>query len=80
MLQRTIRLLGLAIFIAASIFSQAQAQTFYSGQTKGGAYYTIAVPDAWNGDLVIWNHGYSFSPVSPNPDLGPLADLQLLEG
>ena len=80
MLQRTMRLLGLATVIAASIFSQAQAQTILTGQTKGGAYYTIAVPDAWNGDLVIWNHGYSFSPVSPNPDLGPLAGLQLLEG
>ena len=80
MLQPTIRLLGLATLIAASIFSQAQAQTILTGQTKGGAYYTIAVPDPWNGDLVIWNHGYSFSPVSANPDLGPLAVLQLLEG
>jgi hypothetical protein len=51
-----------------------------TGQTGGGAYYRIVVPDLWNGDLVIWNHGFSFDPVGPVTDLGPLADLQQTEG
>jgi pimeloyl-ACP methyl ester carboxylesterase len=50
------------------------------GQNAGGAYYRISVPDNWNGDLVIWNHGFSLSEPSPRPDLGPLVDVQLLEG
>ncbi len=50
------------------------------GQNAGGAYYHISVPDNWNGDLVIWNHGFSLSEPGPRPDLGPLVDVQLLEG
>ena len=68
-----------AVLLCLSLSAQAQVTTV-TGQTKGPAYYTIAVPDAWNGDLVIWNHGYDFNPVSPNPGLGPLAPLQLAEG
>ncbi len=80
MLQRILGSLCFAIIMAASFVLQAQAQATFSGQTRGGAYYSIAVPDAWNGSLVIWNHGYDFEPVAPNPDLGPLAALQLSEG
>ncbi len=60
----------------------ADAQTTLSGQTSGGAFYQIQVPDGWTpGDgLVIWNHGFSFNPIGPDPDLGPLAALQLGEG
>lgn len=50
------------------------------GQNAGGAYYSISVPDDWNGDLVIWNRGFSLSEPGPRPDLGPLVDIQLLEG
>jgi hypothetical protein len=66
--------------LCAGLAVPSPAQTVISGRTGGGAYYQIAVPDAWNGDLVIWNHGFSLDPASPNPDLGPLADLQLAEG
>ena len=51
-----------------------------TGSTDGGAFYKIVVPDHWNGDLVIWNHGFSLAPPAPVTDLGPLADLQLYEG
>ena len=51
-----------------------------TGSTEGGAFYKIVVPDHWNGDLVIWNHGFSLAPPAPVTDLGPLADLQLFEG
>lgn len=69
-----------ALLFAFCIFQTAAAQTELSGQTPGGAFYAIAVPDAWNGTLVIWNHGYSFSEPSADVDLGPLAELQLAEG
>ena len=60
----------------------AHAERDFSGTTASGAYYRIAVPDSWqNGDtLVLFQHGLSFDPPAPNPDLGPIADLQLSEG
>lgn len=58
----------------------ALAATEVSGQAPGGAFYHIAVPDTWNGTLVIWNHGYEFSDPDADVSLGPLADLQLAEG
>src|SRR5690349_10577926 len=53
-----------------------------NGQTASGAYYQIQVPDGWKpgGSLVLFQHGLSFDGPTPNPDLGPLASLQLLEG
>ena len=57
----------------------ARADTELTGQA-GQAFYRIVVPDPWNGDLVIWNHGFSLSPPGPVTDLGPLAPLQLAEG
>ncbi|HEY53743.1 MAG TPA: hypothetical protein G4N94_09830, partial [Caldilineae bacterium] len=50
------------------------------GQTPGGAYFKIVVPDSWNGDLVIWNHGFSLDEPGPVDDLGPLIDFNLAEG
>ncbi|MFQ5458598.1 MAG: hypothetical protein ACE5FC_09145, partial [Myxococcota bacterium] len=48
---------------------------------KKGAFFRIVVPDVWNGDLVIWNHGFSLSPIGPVSDLGPLAfPVQIPEG
>jgi hypothetical protein len=72
--------------VAAGVLS-ASAQTFVTG-TAGHAHFKFAVPANWNGDLVIWNHGYSLSPITPfaidplNPldGLGPLAALQFSEG
>ena len=56
------------------------ADTVLTGSTGGGAFFTIVVPDEWNGDLVIWNHGLTLDPPEPGPDLGPFAQLQLSEG
>ena len=56
------------------------AATELAGTMGGGAHFKIVVPDLWNGDLVIWNHGFSLVPVGPVTDLGPLAELQLSEG
>lgn len=72
--------------VAAGVLS-ASAQTVVTG-TAGQAHFKFAVPANWNGDLVIWNHGYSLNPITPfvidpaNPldGLGPLAALQFFEG
>lgn len=57
----------------------AVADTTITGE-KQGAFFTITVPDAWNGDLVIYSHGFSFNAPGPEPDLGPLAPLMLAQG
>jgi len=64
------------------VSAAAHAEREFSGITPSGAYYRIAVPDSWkSGDpLVLFQHGLSFDPPAPNPDLGPIADLQLSEG
>lgn len=50
---------------AASITcpEQLAAASCYAGQDAGGSYYTIAVPEDWNGSLVVHAHG--------GPDLSP---------
>lgn len=66
-------------FLLVSVPVLAIAGSEITGSTDGGAFYKIVVPDHWNGDLVIWNHGFSLAPPAPVTDLGPLAELQLSE-
>jgi hypothetical protein len=66
------------LLVCVPVFSLAGSEI--TGSTDGGAFYKIVVPDSWNGDLVLWNHGFSLAPPAPVTDLGPLAELQLLEG
>ena len=75
--RRTATLVLLAVVLLAA---PALAQNVLTGQTASGAFYTIAVPPQWNGGVVIYNHGFSLTPGGPGPSLGPLQDLQLLEG
>jgi len=60
----------------------AHAERVLTGTTPSGAYYRIAVPDSWrSGDtLILFQHGLTFASPGPNPDLGPIANLQLSEG
>jgi pimeloyl-ACP methyl ester carboxylesterase len=55
----------------------------YSGRDQNGAYYLIAVPDAWNGALVLYNHGGP-NLGSPGPvgaaGLGPRFQVILGQG
>ncbi len=77
-MKRTVMILSMSgLFLVTQM---AAAQTVITGRTPGGAYYKIAVPPNWNGDLVVWNHGFALAPPAPNPDLGPLSDIQLSEG
>jgi hypothetical protein len=73
--------LAFSLLAALSLGKPAvgSADTMVAGQ-HGQAFYRMVVPDPWNGELVIWNHGFSLSPVGPVSDLGPLATLQLAEG
>lgn len=77
---KRIVLAALTVVLCVGLTSPpSQAQTVVSGR-GGGAYYQIIVPDNWNGELVIWNHGFSLKPIEPHPDLGPLVELQVAEG
>ncbi len=72
----------LALMALVLLAPAVGAQTELTGQTSGGAFYKIVVPDGWTpaAGLVIWNHGFDLSPIAPEPDLGPLAAVQLAEG
>ncbi|HZP65690.1 MAG TPA: hypothetical protein VFB32_05220 [Rudaea sp.] len=76
---RSICVAGLAGLAA---MTAAHAERVLTGTTPSGAYYRIAVPDNWHngGALVLFQHGLTFEPPGPNPDLGPIANLQLSEG
>lgn len=71
---------ALVALLTGGMATAAVADTELTGVTDGGAFFKIVVPDAWNGDLVIQNHGFSLSPIGPVGDLGGLAALQLSEG
>ncbi len=71
--------LGLIVGALLALPSALLADTTITGEKKG-AFFQITVPDAWNGDLVINNHGFDFNAPGPNPSLGPLAPLQLAQG
>ncbi|MBW2716862.1 MAG: hypothetical protein JRD03_12325 [Deltaproteobacteria bacterium] len=77
---RTLRTLALALACLTAVAGMSNADTVLDGTTDGGAFFRIVVPDAWNGDLAIWNHGFSLAPIGPVSDLGPLAGLQLAQG
>jgi hypothetical protein len=76
---RSRSLLGLLLASVLLVPSAAPADTTITGE-KLGAFFRITVPDNWNGDLVINNHGFDFAPPGPNPGLGPLAPLMLSQG
>ncbi|MEM9555844.1 MAG: hypothetical protein AAGC60_16435 [Acidobacteriota bacterium] len=78
-------LLALAVVVTAGPAFAAPSDTKVmtaSGQTANGSFYQFMVPDDWQpaDGLVIWNHGYSLDPIGPDPDLGPLVDVQLAQG
>jgi len=58
-----------SLLAAIGLALPAVAATTITGEKKG-AFFTITVPDAWNGDLVIDNHGFDFDAPAPNPGFG----------
>lgn len=79
-MKRLIGMMALVVGFVGGVATTSYGDTVLVGTTQGGAFFKIVVPTAWNGDLVIWNHGFSLSPVGPVADLGPLSALQLSEG
>jgi len=79
-MKRLFSTLALCTSLLVGLAAPSGADTVLDGTTDGGAFFRIVVPTVWNGDLVIWNHGFSLSPVGPVSDLGPLVSLQLSEG
>ena len=76
-MKRSVLLFASALFLAGAMPVASLADTELTGE-KGGAFFRIVVPDNWNGELVIWGHGFSLSPLEePISDMGPLASLQL---
>jgi hypothetical protein len=73
-------LVALLLVACAAAGTPAAAQTVLTGNTAGGAFYRIVLPDGWNGDLVIWNHGFDLDPIGPVDEFGPVEDVVLLEG
>jgi hypothetical protein len=80
-MRRMIFVFALVVALLGGAISSSHADTVLTGNTDGGAFFKIVVPTVWNGDLVIWNHGFSLNPIGPVSDLGPLAaPVQLPEG
>ena len=79
-MNRFFGMMALLLGFVGAVAATSYGDTVLEGTTDGGAFFKIVVPTAWNGDLVIWNHGFSLSPVGPVADLGPLSALQLSEG
>ncbi len=81
-LQKAYSLVLAMLLLAILSAAPARADTQLSGQLPSGATWRIAVPDGWQpGDaLVMYQHGFTFSPAVGPPSLGPLSDLMLEEG
>ena len=80
-MKRLLQATCVAAVVSIFTTSFARADTTITGE-KLGAFFRITVPDNWNGDLVINNHGFDFAPPGPVPasGLGSLAPVMLSEG
>jgi pimeloyl-ACP methyl ester carboxylesterase len=63
MAQSMIRI-SLSLFFAALFVLRVDATQLVQGTTLTGALYAFAVPDDWNGDLIIYGHGI-VDPAAP---------------
>lgn len=70
---------AILLLSASSILAQEcppgvpAGSTCTSDQDASGAFFLIAIPQNYNGQLVLWNHGYTLNPPQPlgAADLGP---------
>src|SRR4030095_7802325 len=74
--QLTLSLLIAVVLLLTQLNTQAQDSLAnirdvrtYSGNLSDGATYLIEVPRNWNGTLLLYTQGYSFTPV-PAVDTG----------
>ncbi len=69
-------------FVFLLLFSNVVAgQQFVTENSGDGSQYELAMPNSWNGILVVWAHGIS-DPQEPIalPDVGSLRDALLANG
>ncbi len=60
-------------------FEVAECDCF-EGFAAGGASFLLAVPESWNGDLVIWSHPSNLFGVLETEEFEPLAQRQFDAG
>jgi pimeloyl-ACP methyl ester carboxylesterase len=70
---RVLRLLALAALAALTLgllpaVAAAAAPTHITGTSSDGSRYLIEVPPGWNGTLLLYSHGYSFTPLTVPTD------------
>jgi pimeloyl-ACP methyl ester carboxylesterase len=58
--------LGLALLPAAASAGGTTVIKGFTTEAAGKSYYKIEVPSNWNGTLVLYSHGYSFTAIGPN--------------
>jgi pimeloyl-ACP methyl ester carboxylesterase len=58
MTRRQIHVLACIALIVGLCTSIARAQQVIDGVTAGGALYRFVVPNPWNGQLIVYEHGY----------------------
>jgi pimeloyl-ACP methyl ester carboxylesterase len=61
---RGMKRLGWVWVVAAMCATPAAAAQIVEGVAGDGARYALAVPDAWNGDLIVYGHGI-VDPAAP---------------
>jgi hypothetical protein len=55
------------------IQTSAELQACVSGVATDGALTEVCLPDLWNGEILLWAHGYT----NPGPDRPPYTPLEL---
>ncbi len=55
------------------IRTSAELQACVSGVATDGALTEVCLPDLWNGEILLWAHGYT----NPGPDRPPYTPLEL---
>ena len=79
-LSPNLRLLATLIAAVGLFLGNASAQQIINGVTADGALYQFIVPNPWNGQLVVYSHGYvaATAPIAlPNTPL-ELAAFQVI--
>jgi hypothetical protein len=73
--------LAAAFLTTLGLAAVAAADVTISGQDKRqNFWFQITVPEPWNGDVLVYNHGLDFEPPGPVVDVGPLAPVALAQG
>jgi hypothetical protein len=63
-----IAIASLLLIAAATPVAHASASTSYAGSTSDGGSWVADVPDAWNGTLILYSHGFGPVLAADAPD------------